>query len=254
MLNNEKFDIFIAYHGNCESGSERAAREIYKRIEGAEVYEGKKLKAYFHPMTNNYGTYLSTPEFVQRTPMFLLVANGKIRRNDNGQICATTEEDTMGYLYEEVRAFHSSMYRLSGGANAVRVFTADGFSYSEAEALHPMFLGKTSLNDSTMVLDWIRNFYKGAYVERFYNERKRLAMSDFDAFKRGMWVPEARAIFEGLGYEGVGRCLLLYYIEKAKTGDSYAKECVKEMCEALKRTGCNDKNTKKMIVVAGRYM
>ncbi len=251
----EKYDIFIAYHGNAETGSERKAREIYKYIQGKEIYRGKQINAYFHPETNPYGRFLNTPEIIYNTPMFLLVANPKIRRDVNGLVCQTTEDGDMGYLHEEIEAFQNRMYRKEGGKNAVHVFVSDGLGYDEAQALHPIFGGKAVILEAEEVVKCVTDFYRGAYIERFYKEQKDDANNNdkFDKFKEGLWVPEANVIFDGLGDERVGRCLLLYYIEQAKLGDSYAKQCIIDMCDKLQPI-CIEEKTKKLMFFAKKYI
>lgn len=41
MIENEKYDIFIAYHGDKSTGSESSAREIYEYLKGKEIYQGR---------------------------------------------------------------------------------------------------------------------------------------------------------------------------------------------------------------------
>lgn len=253
---NDKYDIFIAYHGNEASGSERKAKEIYSYIQGREIYNGKRINAYFHPETDPYGRFLNTPEIIYNTPMFLLVANPKIRRDGNGQVCKTTEDGDMGYLHEEIEAFQNRMYRKAGGKTAVHVFASDGLGFDEAEALHPVFGGKAVILEPEKVVECIAKFYKNVYKERFYNEKKNLACNNdtFHIFKEGEWVSEANVIFDGLGDEGVGRCLLLYYIEQAKLGDAYAKQCIIDMCDKLKSLPSLEEKTKKLMFFAKKYI
>lgn len=75
MLDDEQFDVFLAYYGNSQNGSEDAARNLYNFLCSQKNVNGWPLLVYFHPETKKYGQYGETPRVVARTPMFLLVAD-----------------------------------------------------------------------------------------------------------------------------------------------------------------------------------
>lgn len=114
MLEDEQFDVFLAYYGNSQNGSENAARELYNFLSNQRNVNGHPLRVYFHPETKKYGQYGETPRVVARTPMFLLVVNKGIPRNDAGQLSKYRENGTLREVYEEVNTFHHSVYKAGG--------------------------------------------------------------------------------------------------------------------------------------------
>ena len=57
MLEDEQFDVFLAYYGNSQNGSENAARELYNFLSNQRNVNGHPLRVYFHPETKKYGQY-----------------------------------------------------------------------------------------------------------------------------------------------------------------------------------------------------
>lgn len=102
MLDDEQFDVFLAYYGNSQNGSEDVARNLYNFLHSQKNVNGWPLRVYFHPETKKYGQYGETPRVVARTPMFLLVADKRIPRNDAGQLSKYRENGTLREVYEEV--------------------------------------------------------------------------------------------------------------------------------------------------------
>ena len=223
MIEDEKFDIFIAYYGNKNMGSENSAHDLYDFLKNKEIYSGRTIKAYFHPQTNPYGRFEDTPMIVARTPLFLLVVDKKIKRTVHGQLAGYRNDGSLSNVYEEVRTFHDSpMYKSQGGDLAARLYITDDFSIKEAESLHPIFSGRPALNTKTAVLDWITYFYQNTYVSRLYNYYKYLAKSKKDDFLKGDWSDEAEEIWHYTSDEGIGRTLMIYYIFKSDSGDKEA--------------------------------
>ena len=220
MIQNEKFDIFIAYHGNRTTGSERRAHELYEYIKNKEVFPGKTIKPYFHPETIPYGRFEDTPLIVARTPMFILVVDKNVKRTVDGQICMYREDGSLSNVYEEIRTFHDSpMYKNMGGDQAARLLITDDLGFKEAECLHPIFSGRTALNSNDAVVDWIRYFYQNIYVVRLYNHCKYLATHRQDDFAKGEWVREAEEIWGYTNDENIGRTLMIYHMMAAKSGN-----------------------------------
>jgi len=58
MVDNEKFDVFIAYYGDRINGTEAYAEKLYDCVNGLEIYSGKRIHTYFHPITNKHGKVL----------------------------------------------------------------------------------------------------------------------------------------------------------------------------------------------------
>lgn len=220
MIENEKFDIFIAYYGNKDTGSEKCAHDIYDFLKNKEIFHGRNVRAYFHPETNPYGRFEDTPLIVARTPLFLMVVDKKIKRTVDGQLARQRDDGSLSNIYEEVRTFHDSpMYRSPGGDSASKLYITDDFSFKEAERLHPIFSGRTALNTKTEVLEWITFFYKNTYVSRLYSYYKYLANNKKEEFIKGDWVSEAEEIWNYTLDEGLARTLMIYYIMKSDDGD-----------------------------------
>ena len=232
MIENEKFDIFIAYYGNKDMGSEYCANELYEYINNKEIYPGKRIKAYFHPVTNPYGRFEDTPLIVARTPLFLLVADKNIKRTSEGQLSRQRDDGSLSNVYEEVRTFHDSlMYKSPGGDNAVKLYITDDFSFKAGECLHPMFSGKTALRSKEDVVEWIIYFYRNTYISRLYTSYKYLVNTQIEEFKKGEWVKEAEDIWSCLSDVRIGRTLMTYYVMdlKSNTSKRRFKEIYKEL-------------------------
>lgn len=227
---NDHFDIFIAYYGNREQGSEQKAGEIYELVNNYQIAPRKYIRAYFHPAVNPYGRFEETPMIVARTPMFLLVADKNIPTNAYGQLLKSREDGTLRNLFEEVMSFHDSMmYKWIGGDMAAKVFIADDMDPKKAEQLHPVFSGKTSLSRHSEVLEWIKHFYTHTYIDRLWKRYEYMAQTNPEEFLEGAWVPEAEDFWHSMRSEKIGRSLLIYYKVLSRQGDSDARSCVQRL-------------------------
>lgn len=153
-LDDNKFDVFIAFHGDEETGSVRIAREIY------DFLMDNKIKAYFHPATNPNGKFSQTPIYVMRSMLFLLVANSNIPTDGEGHIQSEDSEGNKKYLYEEIEAMRSANRAAIGTIAKCRLFISDDFDQSKADKLDPCFSGAIyfryrDTNWKKQVLDWI---------------------------------------------------------------------------------------------------
>ncbi len=235
MIENEKYDIFIAYHGNKSTGSESSAYELYEYIKDKEVYPGRAIRVYFHPETNPYGRFEDTPLIVARTPLFLMVVDKKIKRTVDGQLARQRDDGSLSNIYEEVRTFHDSpMYKSPGGDSAAKLFIADDLTFKEAERLHPIFSGRTALDTKTAVWDWITYFYQNTYISRLYNYYKYLANNKKEDFIKGDWVREAEDVWKYTLDEGLARTLMIYYIMKADLGEKESVVGLQLMYDKMK--------------------
>lgn len=161
---NDQFDIFIAYHGDEATGSQKQAQKLYYELHNKSLPNGRKIRAYFHPITNPYGKFSETPRIVQRTPLFVLVVNENVPRNSVGQLLEADETGTEKYLYGEVDAFRTN-YRKSKRGQVAKVVICGKLTYAEAEQLDPMFGGTTAFkieeqNVFDRVREWIANQLK----------------------------------------------------------------------------------------------
>lgn len=225
---NDTFDVFIAYYGNRETGSETRAQEIYKRINNVRIGPNKYIRAYFHPAVNPYGSFEETPMIVARTPLFLLVVDKYIPTNSAGQLLKHRQDGTLSNLFEEVRSFHDSvMYKSVGGDMAAKVFIADDMDFKAAECLHPVFSGRLALRTHDEVLQWITHFYSGTYIDRLFRKYEYLAKERRGEFLQGAWVPEAEEVWRTMRSECIGRSLLIYYLYRSWQGDRNAEKQIR---------------------------
>lgn len=230
-LENEEYDVFIAYYGNKDTGSEQYARIIYEFINGAQIAPNKYIRAYFHPAVNPYGNFEDTPMIVARTPLFLLVADKNIPTNAYGQLQKHREDGTLRNLFEEVYAFHvSDMHKGGFGCDqAAKVFIADDMSPKAAERLHTIFGGTISLNRYEDVLNWIRHYFTDTYIERLRRKYEYLAKNKPAEFLDGAWVPEAENAWITLRSQCIGRSLLIYHKMRARQGNTQAKAQIQKI-------------------------
>ena len=160
MLKSDCFDIFLAYHGDAITGTEAAARELYKKINGVQI-KSKKIKAFFKPITLPYGNFSETPRIASRTPLFLLIVNKNIPLNNFGQMAERNDSGNLKYLYQEIKAFRESyFYKKAEDGTAAKLLIVDDFNLDNANVLDPIFSGTPSfkgLTDKTIddILDWI---------------------------------------------------------------------------------------------------
>ena len=236
MLHCDKYDLFIAYYGNARMGSERQALELYQQIHGTQIAPGKYIRAYFHPVTNPYGSFEETPMIVARTPLFLLVVDKNIPTNEAGQLIRHRNDGSLGNLFEEVQTFHDSVYRNHGDKHVAKIFIADSFDCKAAEKLHPIFGGTIVLNSATQVVEWIRHFYSTVYCRQVYQKCDNLARdkSRREEFWSGKWVPEAEELWRLYRYEPLGRTLLVYYSYHTEYGSKSSVNRLHALCREIR--------------------
>ena len=256
MIENEKFDVFIAYHGNQSVGSEYKARELYEYLKTKELYPGRKIKPYFHPATNPYGRFEDTPLIVARTPLFVLVVNKNIKRTIDGQLIRHREDGSLSNIFEEVRTFHDSpMYKRKDGEQAAKLFITDGFDFKEAEQLHPIFSGIIGFSAQDAVLDWITYFYRNTYLQMLYSHYKYLANDKKNDFIKGDWVAEANEIWQYTFDENIGRTLMIYYITRADCGSHEAVRQLQLMYKRYYGVAGLDKSTQNILqMIKDKYL
>lgn len=243
MQQTEKYDLFIAYYGNAQKGSERQARELYNRIQGMQIAPGKKLRVYFHPATNPYGSFEETPMVVARTPMFLLVADKNIPTNEMGQLRRNRADGTLGNLFEEVQAFHDYVYRSHGSKDAAKLLITDSMSNKAGERLHTIFGGTNVLNSWQQVEEWIRSVYQKIYCDWVYRECAYLVQNKREDFLSGKWVSEAELLWGLYQDEKLGRTLLTYYSYHADQGRRASLDRLCTLYRELRRIRVRDERT-----------
>ncbi len=166
-MTNHTYDIFIAYHGDRVTGSEAIAEEIYEKLNGWTMRDGSSLRAYFHPKTAPNEKFSETPRVVERTPLFLLVVNKSIPRNESGQLSERTDDGSLRYLYQEINALRESYYfkRAKLGL-AAKLLICDEMSFDQAAKLDPVFSGSPAFRYSEEgVVDRIKGWIEDAFSD-----------------------------------------------------------------------------------------
>ena len=258
MHHIDKYDLFIAYYGNAQAGSEKQAREIYNQIQGAQIAPGKYIRAYFHPFTNPYGSFEETPMIVARTPLFLLVVDRNIPTNDVGQLLRHRKDGSLGNLFEEVQTFHDSVYRNHGDKNVAKLYISDSFDFKAAERLHPIFGGTIALNSSNQVLEWIRHVYPSVHCGQVYRKCTNLINHKREEFWAGKWVAEAEELWRLYRNEPLGRTLLIYHLYHADQGSPVSLRRLGTLCNELRNAQILEDRTCEVLVYVerkyGKYM
>lgn len=107
---NKKIDLFIAYHGDKNSGSLKYAEKIYEEIKNSNL----NIEVYLHSITNPNGQFSTTPIIVQHSKLFLLVVTELIPRSEDNLILTQDDKGFKKRLFEEIEAFsESDSYRKS---------------------------------------------------------------------------------------------------------------------------------------------
>lgn len=245
MIDKEKFDVFIAYYGDKVYGTEAYAENLYNCINGREIYLGKCINAYFHPMSNKHGKFSNTPRIVGRTPMFLLVVDKNIPKDDMGMLREYKDNRTRSDVYQEVEAFRNFVYNQAGEEAAAKLFIVDDFDVKAAERLDPIFFGTPSMKTENEVIEWIEHFYKNTYVSIFCERCKNMSEEDF---LKGEWVNDAENIWKGLRPEGIGRNLLIYYyMLHTKMGIKSAESHMQRIYNSLLKISIKEPATRNVI-------
>lgn len=230
MTENDKYDLFIAYYGNNTTGSENSAAFLYDKLVNINIGENWLLKPYFHPRTNPYGNFEETPCIVARTPLFLMVVDKGIPRNDVGQLERQRDDGTLRNLFEEVRSFHDSqMYKSQGGDSAAKIYIADDFDFKSAECLNPMFSGRTALTNVDDTIEWVKHFYNKIYPERMHKKYVMMVKTNKEEFVSGRWTSEAERLWKHIKHQGIARALTMYNLIKMNEGDVQARSRVQQL-------------------------
>ena len=124
-ITTKKFDIFIAYHGNENSGSLTYAEEIYHLLKEKRV-DGRKLEVFLQTEVNGTGQFSVTPQIAQNSSLFLLVASNIIPREENGTILQKDSQGLEKRLYQEVNAFAESIFYRKNPSTSTRVVACSG--------------------------------------------------------------------------------------------------------------------------------
>lgn len=90
-------------------------------------------------------------------------------------------------------------------------------------------------------------------TQPLYEQIKNI-MNDHSVFMAGKWVKEAENVWKASGHEGIGRCLLMFYCEKASNGNVSAYQQAQEIHRALSQIPNHDANTQEMLEITRRLI
>lgn len=83
-------------------------------------------------------------------------------------------------------------------------------------------------------------------TQTLYEQIKNM-INDHSIFMAGEWLKEAKAIWNASGHEGIGRCLLIFYSEKAFNGIVSAHQQAQEIHRALSQIPKHDADTQTLL-------
>ena len=139
----KEWDVFIAYHGDEVTGTQRRAEVLYDYLQGYRLNNGHTLRVYQHTKCNPDGKFGVTPEIVMKSKVFLLMANKNIPVEPTGELLRKDGAGQLKRLYEEVSIFaQSPQYRSKPDEAVCYVIMCDGLDYSAAEKLYYIFAGR----------------------------------------------------------------------------------------------------------------
>ena len=129
---HSKHHIFLAYHGDDKTGSQKEAESIYRLLKS--LY-GDSLDIYFHPICAPNASYHDTPKEVKRSSFFLLVAKENIPVDETGEITKINRNGELSDLYQEVDVFYESVFkkRAQDNRTLAKVIRVGDLSESKAE-------------------------------------------------------------------------------------------------------------------------
>lgn len=187
------------------------------------VIDRRKISAYLHGDSHRYAncpiTRISTPN---STIPSITCAKSAPQSGD--------EYSDVGVVYYEWRDDNTYVqaYRWTQ-----RHFIEDPTYYYSVNKQYyfPMLCDKADITNSSQIL---------------YKQIKN-TLNDHNVFMAGKWLNEAEAAWKISYHEGIGRCLLLFYYEKAAKGEVIAFQRAKELHQELERNSNRDTNTQKML-------
>ena len=187
------------------------------------VIDRKKISAYLHGDSHRYANHpisrISTPN---RSIPSITCAKSAPQSGD--------KYSDLGVVYYEWRNdgnTYIQAYRWTENG-----FIEDSSYYYSIDKRYyfPMLYEKEEDNQSQILYESVKNI-----------------LSDHGSFMSGIWVDEAETSWRKSDHEGLGRCLLLFYFEKATAGVADAFVHAKEIHQKLEQIPNKDPNTNSML-------
>ena len=163
-----KHDIFLAYHGGeDDGGSQKEAARIYKILKNKY---GDSIDVYFHPISS-LNVYHHTPDEVEDSKCFLLVANDKIPVDEKGKIKKDNKNGELSDLWEEVDTFYIEVYKKNpfDCEKLARVIRVGNLDSHKAEKFKKMFCAENYSYDDIIIDFEKSSFYKNWFSKMFPN-------------------------------------------------------------------------------------
>lgn len=151
---NQPFDIFIAYHGDTVTGSEKTAYEIYHHL----LNNG--INAFFHGGADDPESCGDTIKAASNAKLFLFAVNKTVPLDQQGKFDDTKQHDAARVM-QEIRAFQAGDSFKSIEQMVSRLFLCPDISkneYNTYTSLHPIFHGRDCLHksDYSDVMQWVQ--------------------------------------------------------------------------------------------------
>ena len=151
---NQPFDIFIAYHGDTATGSEKTAYEMYHHL----LNNG--INAFFHRGTDATESGCDTPKAASNAKLFLFVVSKTVPQDSQGKLDDRNRYDVARIL-QEISAFQKANIYNINKQMASRLFLCPDIptnDYGKYTSLHAIFHGKDCLHksDYSDVVQWVQ--------------------------------------------------------------------------------------------------
>lgn len=180
---HEKWDVFIAYHGGVDNGTELYAKELYNRINGTLLSNGHQLKVYQHSTVNENCPFGQTQKDAQNSQVFILLADSRIPTYP-GSGAASGE-----YLGCELVAFDLARDGfppcLENEPVCLVIACDDKISNDDAQKLHTMFTGSVILRWNELQANDFRDLTKLISRVLIDDENVPSPIPEFDISKIG---------------------------------------------------------------------
>lgn len=181
---NKQFDLFIAYHGDNNTGSAETARKIY------DYFSDKDIEVFFHQVTNRSGAYKDNPTVASNSKLFLFVVNQNVPIDSNGKLANKDNTGNIKRIWQEVSAFQEGDSYRKNESMVSRLFLCSDIpkkDYDKYTSLHVIFNGRDCLheNDFSDLEQWVND---ALYVLN-HNISQSTDESDYDQTK-SIWNSE----------------------------------------------------------------
>lgn|GEM_PF-2283767 len=209
--------IMLGHHGIDSLYSSHAERV-------KSIIDRRKISAYLHGDRHRYANHpISQISVPNRTIPSITCAKSAPQSGDSFS--------EFGVVYYEWRNDDNTYIQAYRWTQKGFIEDSTYFYDIDKRYFFPMLYDNKSIVDGAQIL---------------YKQVKNL-MNNYEIFMNGKWVEEAENIWQTNHHEGIGKCLLVYYCEKANEGVVNAHQRGQEIYYALMMIPDCDFNTQKML-------